>query len=166
MPREHHLRRFLWLVSLILGIALLDQLIKRAMIRSIGPDADHHRVEVLGRLLAFEYLENRGAAFGMFQSATALFAAVAIVAIGVGLVFVWRAAGHDMPMAVAICLIVGGATGNVIDRIMRGYVVDYVAIGRFWKFNLADACISVGAVLLFTLLWRSGGNSSLREDTT
>ncbi|MCO5219865.1 MAG: signal peptidase II [Thermomicrobiales bacterium] len=166
MPREHHLRRFLWLVSLILGIALLDQLLKRAMIRLIGPDADQHRVEVLGRLFAFEYLENRGAAFGLFQSATALFAAVAIIAIGVGLFFVWRFAGRDLPMAVAICLIVGGAMGNAVDRIVRGYVVDYVAVGRFWKFNLADACISVGAVLLFILLWRTGESSSLQEDVT
>lgn len=165
MSREHQLRRFLWLVSLILGIALLDQLIKQAMVRSIGPDAAQHRIEFVGRFLAFEYLENRGAAFGMFQNATMLFATVAIIAIGTGLVFVWRTAGHDLPMAVTICLIIGGALGNVIDRIVRGYVVDYIAVGRFWKFNLADACISVGAVLLFILLWRTG-DTSLQEDTT
>lgn len=165
MSHEHHLRRFLWLVSLILGIALLDQLIKQAMVRTIGPGADQHRIEILGRFFAIEYLENRGAAFGMFQGATAFFAMVAIIAVGAGLVFVWRTASHDLPMAAAICLIVGGATGNVIDRIARGYVVDYIAVGRFWKFNLADACISIGAVVLFILLWRTGDTSS-QEDIT
>ena len=59
-----------------------------------------------------------------------------------------------------ISFIIGGALGNVIDRIVRGYVVDFVAIGRFWKFNLADSCITLGVLFVFWLLWRADNQES------
>lgn len=160
MQSGNHMRRFLWLLSLILGIALVDQLVKRWMVELIGPSASQHRIELLGSFVALEYLQNTGAAFGMFRDATTLFAIVAVVAIGVGLFLVWREAASDWPLALGISLIIGGALGNVIDRIVRGYVVDFVAIGRFWKFNLADSCITLGVLFVFWLLWRADNQES------
>lgn len=160
MQQSIHVRRFLWLLSLILGIALADQLIKRWIVDLVGPSADRHRIEILGSFVAIEYLENTGAAFGMFRDATVLFSIVATIAVIIGLLLVWREAMADLPLALGISLIIGGALGNVIDRIARGYVVDFIAIGRFWKFNLADSCITLGVLFVFWLLWRADNQES------
>lgn len=160
MQQSIHVRRFLWLLSLILGIALADQLIKRWIVDLVGPSADRHRIELLGSFVAIEYLENTGAAFGMFRDATVLFSIVATIAVIIGLVLVWREAMTDLLLALGISLIIGGALGNVIDRIARGYVVDFIAIGRFWKFNLADSCITLGVLFVFWLLWRADNQES------
>jgi signal peptidase II len=148
------IRRILWLLALIVVIVLLDQSLKRLMVDWIGPEATTHRVELFGSLIAFEYLENRGAAFGMFQQGTSALTFVSLVIVAVAVVFMVRAAASDLALAVCLGLIVGGAVGNAIDRIVRGYVVDYIAIGNFWKFNLADVAVTIGALLTFMTLWR------------
>ena len=155
MRGSAHTRRFLWLIALLLGIALVDQLIKRWIVALIGPAADRHRIELLGDVVAIEYVRNSGAAFGLFQGATPLFAVVALVTIGVGMLVVWRVAEADLPLAIGISVILGGALGNVIDRVARSYVIDFVALGPFWRFNLADSCISLGAIFVLWLLWRA-----------
>lgn len=164
MSSTSTLRRILWLFALIVVIALLDQLIKQAMVDWIGPHATSHRWELFGSIVAFEYLENRGAAFGMFQQGTAVLIVVSLVIIAVALVGLVRAAISDLWLAIGISLVIGGAIGNAIDRITRGYVVDYIAIGNFWKFNLADAAVSIGAVLTFILLWRADSAHGYSQD--
>jgi len=142
------------------GVLVLDQILKLIMIRWIGPGAAWHRWELAGRLVAFEYVESRGAAFGILPGQTALLTAVAI-AIIVGCVFLMRREARTHPVAaMAIGLIVGGALGNLVDRIRLGYVVDFIAVGIWPKFNLADTMISIGIVLL---LW-SGLRESPRHD--
>lgn len=155
MTRTNITQRLLWLGAIILGVVLADQLVKRWMIDWIGPGKATSRVQMLGSFVAFEYLENRGAAFGMFQQGTTVLALISIVIIVIGVVAMIRFAKHDLLLAASVALILGGAIGNAIDRISRGYVVDYIAIGRFWKFNLADSAITIGVILTFILLWRS-----------
>lgn len=155
MTRTNITQRLLWLGAIILGVVLADQLVKRWMIDWIGPGKATSRVEMFGSFVAFEYLENRGAAFGMFQQGTTVLALISIVIIVIGVVAMIRFAKHDLLLAASVALIIGGAVGNAIDRISRGYVVDYIAIGRFWKFNLADSAITIGVILTFILLWRS-----------
>lgn len=164
MSGTNLLRRILWLLAVIVVIVLLDQLIKRAIVDWIGPGAESQRWELLGNILAFEYLENRGAAFGLFQQGTAILTVVSIVIIAVALVGLVRAAISSLWLALGISLIIGGAISNLIDRIVRGFVVDYIAIGNFWKFNLADAAVSVGAVLTFILLWRADSVNEYSQD--
>lgn len=164
MSGTNLLRRILWLLAVIVVIVLLDQLIKRAIVDWIGPGAEAQRWELVGNILAFEYLENRGAAFGLFQQGTAVLTLVSIVIIAVALVGLVRAAISSLWLALGISLIIGGAIGNLIDRIVRGFVVDYIAIGNFWKFNLADAAVSVGAVLTFILLWRADSVNEYSKD--
>jgi lipoprotein signal peptidase len=106
------IRRILWLLALIMVIVLLDQSVKRLMVDWIGPHAATHRVELVGSLVAFEYLENRGAAFGMFQQGTAILTLVSLVIVAVAFVFMVRVASDDFALAVCIGLIVGGAVGN------------------------------------------------------
>lgn len=99
---------------------------------------------------------NSGAAFGFLSGASGwqnlFFVIVAFVVSIVILFMIKRLGANDVQVAVALMLILGGAAGNVIDRIMHGYVVDFVDLyfgsWHFWTFNIADAAITVGAVLL------------------
>jgi signal peptidase II len=132
----------------ILVLAGLDQLLKRIIVDWLGPDATHHRWELAGRYLAFQYVENDGAAFGLLAGRTMLLIVLAVVVAGGFVATMRRDLAHDRRMQIAIVLILAGATGNLIDRIRLGYVVDFVAIGAWPKFNLADTCISVALILL------------------
>lgn len=145
---SHPSPRLLFLIPVV--IVMLDQLLKAVMVQWIGPGSTVHRWELAGRFLAFEYLENRGAAFGIMPSQTDLLTAMSIVIAGFGMVLMWREASTHPFTAIAIGMVVGGAIGNIIDRIRLGYVVDFIAVGEWPKFNLADAMITAGIVLL---LW-------------
>ena len=149
------IRRLLWLLTVIVAVVLLDQWLKNLMVDWIGPTATRHRQELAGRFIAVEYLENRGAAFGIFPQGTQVLALVSVGIMVVAFVAMVRIARTDIALAAGIAMIVGGAIGNAIDRIIRGYVVDYIAIGRFWKFNLADAAVTIGALITFWMLWRA-----------
>lgn len=148
-------QKVLWLCSIILAVVLVDQLVKQWMIDWIGPGQRASRVEMLGSFVAFEYLENRGAAFGLFQQGTTILAMISVVVIIIGWIVMIRTAKDEFILATSIALILGGAIGNAIDRFSRGYVVDFIAIGRFWKFNLADSAVTIGVILTLLLLWQS-----------
>lgn len=147
---------FLPWVLLPAGLIVLDQLLKLAMVAWIGPDADRHRVDVVGDLLAFEYVENTGAAFGVMPTATGPLAAASLLIAAGGMVMLWKEHREHPLAALAIALVVGGALGNVIDRIYRGFVVDFVAVGGFPRFNLADSAITIGVLLLLVAMVRDG----------
>jgi signal peptidase II len=116
-------------------------------------------VDILGSFLQFRFVENTGAAFSMFQGAGSFFGVAAVVAIGVVLWFL-RTARSGWEVA-AFGFIIGGAAGNLIDRIARGPglfdgpVVDWVNLWFIPTFNLADASITVAVVLLLIGSWRS-----------
>lgn len=129
-------------------VVLADQASKWIAVREIGPDASDHRIELLGRWIAFEYLENTGAAFGVLDGQGSLLTIVAGVVVAVLLGYHLRMGGSSTLMAVSIGLVVGGALGNVFDRVRIGYVVDFVAVGLWPKFNLADSAVTIGVALL------------------
>jgi signal peptidase II len=145
-------RRFeLWLPGLIV---LVDQLTK-AIVRRTLPL--HESVTIIPGVVDFTHIRNTGAAFGFlngveFPFKTVLIAIVATAAL-VGVA--WYAAGlaHHQTLARAgLALIIGGAAGNLIDRIVAGSVVDFVDVYwrsyHFWAFNVADSAISVGVAIM------------------
>lgn len=155
MNSTTNVQKLLWLGSIIVFVVLIDQLVKQWMVDWIGPGQRASRVEMLGSVFAFEYLENRGAAFGLFQQGTTVLAIISVVVITIGLVVMVKFMRDEFLLAASIALILGGAIGNAIDRFSRGFVVDFFAIGNFWKFNLADSAVTIGVLLTFLLLWRS-----------
>ena len=141
-----------WLVMSALVIAL-DQITKAVVRDMLVPYMPHEAIpHVLNWTLAF----NRGAAFSFLQDAsgwqTWLFGGLAVV-VCLGLV-VWlaRTARHDWGTALPVALIIGGALGNLIDRLIHGQVTDFIQVywhaWSFPAFNIADSAITVGAVLL------------------
>ena len=148
LPGHRIVAGILW----ALVLAALDQLLKVIMIRWLGPEQDAHRWELAGKYLAFHYVENRGAAFSILAGRTTLLSVLGIlVAIGVVVMF-RKELATNWKLQVAMILILGGAIGNLTDRIFRGYVVDFLSVGIWPKFNLADIWITLA---LATLAWVS-----------
>ncbi|MDT3398769.1 signal peptidase II [Streptomyces sp. B1866] len=115
-------------------------------------------VDILGAWLRLEVIRNRGAAFGLGEAMTIVFTVIAAVVIGV----IARLARklYSLPWAVALGLLLGGAFGNLTDRVFRspgdlqGAVVDFIAPAHFAVFNLADSAIVCGGVLIVVLSFR------------
>jgi signal peptidase II len=92
---------------------------------------------------------NTGAAFGMFQSASTVFMVLAIIVIGAIIYYFPRVENNDWTLRVAMSMQLAGAAGNLIDRLLfEGKVTDFISVGTFPVFNIADASISVGTAIL------------------
>lgn len=140
--------RLLWIPALVIGA---DQVTKYFALQSLA--AGDVPVTAFFRFaLAF----NTGAAFSFLADAggwqNLFFVGVAVVVSAIILVMFRKLGARDMQLAVALMLVLGGAIGNVIDRLRFGYVVDFIDVYyRHWHwptFNVADSAISIGAVLL------------------
>lgn len=96
---------------------------------------------------------NTGAAFGMFKDGSMVFTVLAFIVI-VAILFYYPKVEHDdWSLRLALSMQLGGAMGNLIDRLTIGHVTDFISVGNFPVFNVADASISVGAAVLFLGVW-------------
>lgn len=150
------------LLTIIVVIAL-DQWTKALVVEHLSPPDSGNPVPLIGDYLTLYYIKNSGAAFGMFANTFVL--AVLIAAAIAVIVYLYLRILNTGPLALKLIfgMIIGGAAGNLIDRIHHGgYVVDFIffripQIGfSFAVFNLADASISVGVFLLFVFMLFSG----------
>ncbi|HLF27012.1 MAG TPA: signal peptidase II [Anaerolineae bacterium] len=153
-------RRFSVVPLLIGGVVVLDQLTKWLVLTNLAPGQYIYPIPALADLLAITHVTNTGIAFGLFKDANTFLAIIAIVVI-VGLVRYVRAMPPERWLArLALALVLGGAIGNLIDRLRLGYVVDFVAVGAFARFNVSDSAISIGIVLLATAFLFDGRRAS------
>jgi signal peptidase II len=144
-----HPAAWLWLSAAVIA---LDQATKFLVTRFFEL---YERVEVLP-VLDFTLLHNTGAAFSMFANASGwqrpFFVVLGLVVSLTLVVWIWRSPRGDKLLPVALALILGGALGNVIDRVRLGYVIDFIhahwGAAYFPAFNIADSAITVGAALL------------------
>lgn len=135
-------------VALLLSLlfAAADQIFKLLVVRDIKPVGS--KVIVNG-VLSFDYTENTGAAFSIMQGGRWIFIGITALICILVIISMFRYSGHEFCSWAASVLIVGGGIGNMIDRIMHGYVVDYIHISFFPAiFNFGDCCVTVGAVFL------------------
>jgi len=152
-----------WLPPLVV---VLDQ-ISKAMVRALLPV--HDSVTVIPGLVDFTHVLNSGAAFGIldgayFPAKTAVIAIIATAAlVGVG-VYAYSLGHHQLMARVGLALIIGGAAGNLIDRIIAGSVVDFVDVywhtHHFWAFNVADSAISIGVAIMILDMLGAGPHAS------
>lgn len=141
---------WLWIRShkLMLAVAAIILLLDRASkVWALGYLAAHGPI-VLAKYFWLSYVENTGAAFGMFQNGNGILIAVMLLIVGY-IVYSWKdVCKYGSLSQWAMLLIITGALGNLYDRIVLGFVVDFID-WRVWPvFNVADACITVGAVFL------------------
>jgi signal peptidase II len=141
-------------VSLGVLTVVLDQGSKTA-VRTLLPLYDS--ITVIPGFLDFTYVQNTGAAFGLLNSVDvpfkpAVMTVIALMALVAISVFATRTSSQNPLGQIGLALVMGGAVGNLIDRVTTGYVVDFVDAywgnWHFWAFNVADAAITVGACLL------------------
>jgi signal peptidase II len=144
-----------WLApSIVLGVVLLDQLTKIWVVASLS-DAP---LSIIGTDVELHLTRNSGGAFSLFTNATFV---LALLAIGLT-IFLVRAVrqARDRLSVIALSLVLGGALGNLTDRVLRspgvlrGEVVDFVHVGAFPSFNAADSAITIGAILLIIATFR------------
>lgn len=142
------------MLCIVVGIVLLDQ-VSKAMVHAWLPL--YSSVTIIPGLLDFSYVRNTGAAFGLLNAVDIPFKRALMTAIGLfALIAITLYASRVPPgqrlARLGLAAIIGGAIGNLIDRITSGYVVDFVDVywgsWHFWAFNVADAGITVGACCL------------------
>lgn len=96
---------------------------------------------------------NTGVAFGMFQDRNLLFSIlVFLISLSI-LIFYPKLTEDDWFLRIALSLQLGGSVGNLIDRLTVGHVTDFISVGNFPVFNIADSCITVGAIIMIIGLW-------------
>ena len=138
-----------------MAVIVLDQLVKLAIVRAVPV---YDSVSIIPHLLDFTYVRNTGLAYGFLNESNlpykgVITSALAFIALGGIALYARQLQAHERWARLGLTLILGGAFGNLIDRIRLGYVVDFVDVywqnWHFWAFNVADAAISVGAVFVF-----------------
>lgn len=145
-------------------IVAIDQLTKAVIVSAIGPGSPDFQVAVGGGWVALEYAENRGAAFGLFSTLTPVLIALSVsILVGV-LIYFFRTPNPTRAEVISVGAIAGGALGNLVDRVRLGYVVDFVAIGPWPNFNIADSAITLGVLgLIWGWVRTDTGNSDCIE---
>lgn len=148
-------RRYVVAISIAAAVLIVDLVTKR-MAAVAFVDG---RVTVIPGILSFTYTENPGAAFSLFQNAGPVLGVAAIV-VSLGILFILR---NPRPMmeVTALGLILGGALGNLMDRIFRGRglldgkVIDWMSLWPIPTFNVADAAVTSAVALLLIQAWRT-----------
>ena len=147
------MKRIIVLISVMLGSIGIDQLTKLLVLKFMEL---YESIPLIENVLHITYIQNKGAAFGMLAENRWVFMVLSSVAIvGIG-VYLFRFCRERMLLQMGLALILGGGVGNMIDRIAYGYVVDMIDFCPFdfwvWIFNVADACVCVGAGIVLLSL--------------
>lgn len=148
MPRFVERR---WAVPFLVALALVaaDQATKTWIVQTLGPETMSRFIPIIGDTVRFAYSHNTGVAFSMFQGHPEILTIIALVIVAGAIYFyATQLPNHRSLIQVILGLILGGAFGNLIDRVRLGYVVDFIQVGWFPIFNVADSAISIGAALL------------------
>ncbi|GHC71000.1 signal peptidase II [Streptomyces cinnamoneus] len=146
-------------IAVLLVVAAFAYLLDLGSKLFVVAELEHHDpIQVIGTWLQFEVVRNRGAAFGIGEAMTIVFTVIATAVI-VAIARIARKL-YSLPWAIALGLLLGGAFGNLTDRLFRspggfeGGVVDFIAPAHFAVFNLADSAIVCGGFLIVILSFR------------
>jgi signal peptidase II len=150
-------------VLMVMLVVSLDQWTKALVVANLGPPEIGRQVPLIGQYLILYYINNNGAAFSLFANSAVLIALITAAILLVIYLYARMLNNGSLGFKLVFGMIIGGALGNLIDRARHsGYVVDFIwfripQIGfSFAIFNIADAAISVGVVLLLFLLLIGG----------
>ncbi len=140
-------------LTIIISVAviILDQIFKLLAIGMLKPI---EKITVIDGLLDFSYVENRGMAFGLLSNQRWIFITLTSAVIIALLIAIFRLKPQHMTFYVAAALLIGGGVGNMIDRILYGFVVDYIKLSFFPPVcNFADYCVTAGVIVFLIYLF-------------
>lgn len=155
---KRHTGALLTLIAVTVGVLLVDQLSKAWAVTVMAPRmaAGDPPIALLGDWLALTFYENPGASFGIGSGFTWIFTAIALGVV-IAIIRVARKLA-SVPWAIALGGLLGGAIGNLADRLFRppsfgqGHVIDFIAFGDFFVNNIADIALSASVVLILVLM--------------
>jgi signal peptidase II len=154
---EDLLKKYFWdyifLFSLAGIVIILDQWSKTIVRSSLVMSETWVPWEWLAPYARIVHWHNTGAAFGMLQGLSTVFTILPFFVIGAILYYFPQMPRTDWYLRIAMCMMLGGATGNLIDRLTIGHVTDFISVGKFPVFNVADASISTGTAVLLIGMW-------------
>ena len=157
-------------ILIVVVIIVLDQWTKSLVVAHLGPPYAGPTVPIVGQYLVLYYIQNSGAAFGYFENNALLIVFIAIAICVVTYLYIRMVNSGPLIYKLVFGMIIGGALGNLLDRARHGGVVtDFISFRipviryYFAIFNIADACISVGVVLLFILVLFGGLRHEKKE---
>lgn len=147
---------------IILGI-ILDRITKLWALNVLKPDND---IIVIKNYFQLAYLENRGAAFGIFQNKVVFLSLFTVILIIGLIIYLYKNRGKSRILSISLSLIISGALGNFYDRIVYKYVVDFICVHYkdiyyFPTFNVADIFVFCGTILLAIYILRMESDGEL-----
>lgn len=158
VPGSRELLSIMVIASLVTAMA---QIVRKMVTEALGPYADTHSWWFIQDVVGLQYSRNTGAGFGFFEGNVELLAGLSII---VGAALIWIISSEmapGLPRHAATGLVLGGAVSNFIERLRDGYVTDYVAVGPWPRFNIADSAITVGlALFAISFLWDRSRNDN------
>ena len=140
-------------ILMIVVLVIIDQIIKTIIFKTIGQSGN--TVTLIPNILALNYVENIGGAFGILMTRIFLIGVNLMIIVTVWKLMVSKKYQFDKNAKFGMALIVAGGLGNVIDRIFRGYVIDYLDITEMFNypvFNFADICIVIGVIIVMVTI--------------
>ncbi len=146
-------------------VLVADILTKIVAVKNLAPV---YSVEVIKNILNFTYVENKGIAFGMFSGGRFVFIAVTVIILILILLIIFKTPKEKRSAFLKLggALVVSGAIGNLVDRVLYGYVVDFIEVKfiDFPVFNVADIAVCIGAGLLLIHYLFIDGKNNVREE--
>jgi len=148
-----YIKKYVLLIIIAGVIIILDQYTKTLVRTNLALGEVWSPWESLLPYARIVNWHNTGAAFGIFQGGGTILAVLAVLVVMVILYYYPRVPNAEWVLRIALILQLGGAIGNLIDRINYGHVTDFISVGTFPVFNVADSSISVGVAVLIIGLW-------------
>jgi signal peptidase II len=150
---KEFLRKTYWLYIVAVIIVVLDQYTKWLVISNIPYGWFWSPWEWLTPYARIVHWSNTGVAFGMLQGMNPVFIILAFVVAGMIVFYYPKLLKEDLLLKLALMLELGGAIGNLVDRIRFGHVIDFISVGNFPVFNVADSCNTIGVIILLIGVW-------------
>ena len=142
------MKRLPTLPILVATIVALDQLTKWLVLSNLPVGHSWFPIPALAPFIAVEHVTNTGAAFGLFKDASPVFALTSTTIIIIIIGYLIRMPRDRRWVRLALAFLLAGALGNLIDRLRLGHVVDFIAVGSFSRFNVADSAVTIGVALM------------------
>lgn len=143
--------KFIYFFIFSLIFVFFDRLSKYFVIKNIKYG---DIVKILGDFLKFERVDNRGGIFGLFPNGKIIFIVLSIIALIIIFIFLVKFKFNSIYLIFLLSLIFSGIVGNLIDRVLYGYVIDFISVKNFPVFNLSDSYITIGVILTILYLWK------------
>jgi len=147
------MKKYSLLAGIAITIIIVDQWTKYLVRTNIPFGGSWSPWEWLTPFARLVHWTNTGAAFGMFQGFGIVFTVLSLVVAGFMVYYFPRVPKSEWPLRIAMGMQLGGALGNLIDRLTIGEVTDFISVGNFAVFNIADSSITVGVAVLLVGMW-------------